>query len=194
MQAKYVPRFASKTPTAPLEEPASRWAPLVNTSLPAKQAPILPPSTLANLTKVSIKQTKAAPSVDEFPTLGVPQAAPALPTGNRPTFSQLSKQWAVKKEEDDKKAKEEAEKVAAEERHLRSVKEKDAAMAREIRKIGFTPLPSMNRLQLSDSERVSTLSEEDEIDPFDDGAPEEEEDEEENDMVWNPRKNRYDMC
>lgn len=213
MQAKYVPRFASKTPLEEPAPPSNRWAketpvkesstkePLVNTSLPAKQAPILPPSTLANLTKVSIKQTKAAPSADDFPTLGVPQAsqasqaAPALPTGNRPTFSQLSKQWAIQKVEDDKKAKEEAEKVAAEERHLRAVKEKDAAMAREIRKIGFTPLPSMNRLQLSDSDRVSTLSDEaDEIDPFDDGAPEEEEDEEENDMVWNPRKNRYDMC
>lgn len=205
MQAKYVPRFASKTqdPAAQKEQPApisqsNRWAPLVNTSLPAKQAPVLPPSTLASLTKVSIKNTqvKPAPSAEDFPTLGVPQkAAPALPTSNRPTFSELSKQWAIQKVEDDKKAKEEAEKVTAEERRLRAVKEKDAEMAREIRKIGFVPLTSLNRLQLTDPDRVSTYSDEaDEIDPFDDGAPEEEEEEEEeNDMVWNARKNRYDL-
>jgi hypothetical protein len=208
MQAKYVPRFASKTQEQPAvqEQPAApitqsnRWAPLVNTSLPAKQAPILPPSTLANLTKVSIKNTqvKPAPSADDFPTLGraqaPTQAAPSLPTSSKPTFSQLSKQWAIQKEEDDKKAKEEAEMIASEERQLRSMKEKDAVMARDIRKSGFIPLPSMNRVQLIEPERVRFSDEEDEIDPFDDGLPEEEEEEEEDDdMNWNVRKSRHDL-
>jgi hypothetical protein len=203
MQAKYVPRFVSKTqeqqaqpdvPAAPLS-PSNRWAPLVNTSLPAKQAPILPPSTLATLTKVSIKNTqvKPAPSADDFPTLGVPKV-PSEPASAKPTFSQLSKQWAVQKEEDDKKAKEETEKIASEERHLRSLKEKDAAIARDIRKFGFIPLPAMNRVQLTEPERVRFSDEEDEIDPFDDGMPEEEEEEEEeDDMNWNVRRSRHDL-
>jgi hypothetical protein len=203
MQAKYVPRFVSKTQEqvqpavhAQADAPLSnRWAPLVNTSLPAKQAPILPPSTLANLTKVSIKNTqvKPAPSADDFPTLGVP-VAPKAPTSDKPTFSQLSKQWAVQKEEDDKKEKEEAEKIASEERQLRSLKEKDADMARDIRKFGFIPLPAMNRVQLTEPERVRFSDEEDEIDPFDDGMPEEEEEEEdEDDMNWNVRRSQHDL-
>jgi hypothetical protein len=211
MQAKYVPRFASKTPSqeqhasqpkpvteAPLSQ-SNRWAPLVNTSLPAKQAPILPPSTLASLTKVSIKLGKQAPpSADDFPTLGGPKAAPkapALPKSNRPTFSQLSKEWAVKKEEDDKKAKEDAEKAASEERHLRAAKEKDDALARDIRKLGFVSLPPTKRIQLIEPERVCSFSdEEDEIDPFDNGVPEEEEEEEEtDDTLWNARKSRHDL-
>jgi hypothetical protein len=203
MQAKYVPRFISKTqeqvPAVPADAPPSnRWAPLVNTSLPAKQAPILPPSTLANLTKVSIKNTqvKPAPSADDFPTLGraVAPKAPMEPATVKPTFSQLSKQWAIQKEEDDKKAKEEAEKISSEERQLRSLKEKDAAITRDIRKFGFVPLPAMNRVQLTEPERVRFSDEEDEIDPFDDGMPEEvEEEEEEDDMNWNVRKSRHDL-
>jgi hypothetical protein len=204
MQAKYVPRFISKTqeqqaqPATPANAPllqSNRWAPLVNTSLPAKQAPILPPSTLANLTKVSIKKTsQAAPSADDFPTLGVPKAAPSAPANAKPTFSQLSKQWAIQKEEDDKKAKEEADMIASEERQLRSMKEKDAVMARDIRKSGFIPLPTMNRVQLIEPERIRFSDEEDEIDPFDDGMlEEEEEEEEEDDMNWNVRRSRHDL-
>ena len=179
--------------------PSNRWAPLVNTSLPAKQAPILPPSTLANLSKVSIKNTqiKPAPSADDFPTLGVPMApkAPhALPAHSKPTFSQLSKQWAIQKVEDDKKAKEEAEMIASEERQLRSMKEKDADMARDICRFGFVSLPAINRVKLIEPERVVAFSdEEDEIDPFDDGMPEEEEDEDDDDMNWNVRKSRHDL-
>jgi hypothetical protein len=207
--SKYVPRFlaAGNTLDEKKEEkpadPVSRWPSadpyrvspkkLVNTSLPAKMAPHLPPATLASITK-STKSIPLAPSDNDFPSLGGTKATNTV-VSNRPTFSELSKAWAKTQKEDEAHAKLEAEKEA---RRLReqTEKEKKLNVREEARKMGIhlISMPVIrkkvdgveeDRVRYSDSDVDSYGSEEFPI--------EEEEEEEEEECDWNTRKHRDEL-
>ena len=103
---------------------------LVNTSLPAREAPLLVPGTLASLTRNPHAQgaprvpsglsepyrrpgargtSAAIPSAEEFPSLGGPKTAPPKKEPTR-SFAELSREWVKtvkEKEEEDKKRLEE---------------------------------------------------------------------------------------
>lgn len=108
---------------------------LVNTSLPAKQAPVLAPATLASLTSngaaprpfvfspPGLKQEITTPILKKDPAKKKPLEATDFPPlgSKKPTsialvqktsFSELSKEWAKKQKEDEAILKEEKEKEA----------------------------------------------------------------------------------
>ena len=114
MTSKYVP-------------PSMRGDTLVNTSLPAKEAPRLTPATLASITSTSSSVTgitstlsslrlekKLAPlskvqlTDDDFPALGAKKPVKAITQGTN--YAALSREWAKKQEEDAVAAKDAAEK------------------------------------------------------------------------------------
>jgi len=215
--SKYVPRFLKEQPKE--QSKPSRWVEpvtketstkdtstkgpvLVNTSLPAKMAPKLPPATLASLThqldKVSIKKSTPIPLVSdqEFPTLGGAKASVPVASG-RPTFSELSRNWAKKQEEEKTIAKEESDREKA---RVQKLATKPTTVQEEARKLGFkiisvhssTPKKSDSD---EDQDAESThISEEDSYGS--DDLPYEEEEEEEEygcDGVWDPRKHRDEL-
>jgi hypothetical protein len=139
MTSKYVPSFM-------------RDKPLVNTSLPAKEAPQLAPATLAALTsstasagitstlsnlqleKKSIYQpiSKVHLTDDDFPTLG--SKKPVKPVSVQGTnFAALSREWAKKQEEDAIIAKNAAEKEKNRIQIEQSIRQKEAKEAEEFR-------------------------------------------------------------
>jgi hypothetical protein len=161
MSSKYVPSFlkgqqqpmsqqssniwSNQKSTPPSSFPMNRDQQLVNTSLPAKEAPKLVPGTLASLTSngtVTAKGSFASKfankakiiedpdyvpppkqidlnSEEDFPSLGGSKPTPKPVSESKPvsasSFADLARNWAKKKEED-----EEAERVRiAEEDRLR---------------------------------------------------------------------------
>ena len=119
-QAQQLPQ--TQQPLQTPKTPVSRWArpvELVNTSLPAREAPTLVPGTLASLTRVAhVSGTTQALATDvsgrcgavlsseEFPSLGGRRAT--LPTKKEPmrSFAELSREWVKASEEDKKKTEE----------------------------------------------------------------------------------------
>jgi hypothetical protein len=222
MSNKYVPRFMAKasaavTPADQASEPTavpSRWARdediyrispkkqnLVNTSLPAKMAPVLAPATLSALTaqekRTTYKSKEVALSSEaDFPTLGgkkpsqVTQITPATPSKS---FSELSKEWAKTQKEDEAKAKEEA---AAEAQRLQQQKKKEEEefIHRGVRNLNFRTKHQryIKKHDSDDDEEENLTPPEDEDDEYDD-EEEEEEEEDEYDGNWNARKHRDEL-
>jgi len=148
MTSKYVPPSMRDT--------------LVNTSLPAKEAPRLAPATLASITtatsastSVTSANTNVSGSItsrfstmhlkplskvhltdDDFPTLGAkPVKAPTVPVAQvaQTNFAALSREWAKKQEEDALVAKDAAEKERNHIQVLQSIRQKEAKEAEEFR-------------------------------------------------------------
>jgi len=140
--------------------PPSMRDTLVNTSLPAKEAPRLAPATLASITtatsatsatsvtsavtgiasRFSTMHLKPLSKVhltdDDFPTLGAkPVKAPTVPVAQvaQTNFAALSREWAKKQEEDALVAKEAAEKERNHIQVLQSIRQKEAKEAEEFR-------------------------------------------------------------
>jgi hypothetical protein len=148
MTSKYVPSFM-------------RDKPLVNTSLPAKEAPQLAPATLASLTsstagasattidtvgitstlsnlhleKKSIYQplSKVHLTDDDFPTLGSKKPVKTSSLVQGTNFASLSREWAKKQEEDAIIAKNAAEKEKNRIQIEQSIRQKEAKEAEEFR-------------------------------------------------------------
>ena len=180
MSSKYVP---------PGLRDSVKHSTLVNTSLPAKNAPQLVPSTLASLTssfkgmnleKVSIYKSNSKSvslTEDDFPTLGSkPLAKPAALTMN---FAEKAREWAVKQKEDDRIAAEEAEKERARINSERMMKEK-AENEEKLYKKTLVALASSKKT--NEWDRYDDRNEElsyDEDEPYESPLEEEEEEEEE---------------
>jgi len=184
---------------------------LVNTSLPAKEAPKLVPATLASLTgdissvtssfngmnleKVSIyKGNSKATSLteDDFPTLGSkPMAkATAKPVMN---FAEKAREWAVKQKEDARIAAEEAEKERIRMNSERLLKEKAEKEEKIYKKTLFSiaSVKKTNELERYNdgNDNLSDYEEE----PYESPLDEEEEEEEEQDEYhshWDGRRYR----
>jgi len=214
--SKYVPRFLKEQPkeqskpsrwVEPVTEdstnvPKTKGPVLVNTSLPAKMAPTLPPATLASLThqldKVSIKKSTPVPLVSDhdFPTLGSGKVATVAASG-RPTFSELSRIWAKKQEEEKAIAKEESDREKA---RFQQLANKPTSVQEEAQKLGFKIISihsSTTKKNDSDEDLdtdAAPISEEDSYGS--DDLPYEEEEEEDDygcDGAWDPRKHRDEL-
>lgn len=186
---------------------AVKPAPLVNTSLPAKEAPKLVPATLASLTsdvssmssafkdmnleKVSIYNgtpKKVNLTEDDFPTLG---KAPVVvkPAMN---FAEKAREWALKQKEDERIAAEEAEKERVRINMERRMKEKEEKEA-TIYKKTLLSIPSIKRTNELDryNDRIDELLD-DEEEPYESPLEdeEEEEDQDEYHSHWDGRRYR----
>ena len=194
--SKYVPRWLrGETPSAPASSPALApteshrvFAPLVNTSLPAKQAPALVPATLASLTTplAPIKNKKPIPTAeDDFPTLGKPKVVAPVVTN----FAALSRDWAAKQKEEAERLQNEKELAIHSHKAKLSEWEKEQRDEQALRRLGAISLPS------------SKKEEEPYVDPYrvehsdesDIPMEEEEEEEEELDDDWDNRKHHGDL-
>lgn len=145
MTSKYVPSFI-------------RDKTLVNTSLPAKEAPRLAPATLASITSITATGTSATAVTgitstlsslrlekksvyqplskvqltdDDFPALGSKPAKATVVQGTN--YAALSRDWAKKQEEDAIIAKEAAEKERARIQSEQFLRQKEAKEAEEFR-------------------------------------------------------------
>jgi hypothetical protein len=199
MSSKYVP---------PALRESVKHSTLVNTSLPAKDAPKLVPSTIASLTsnvtssfkemnleKVSIykNQPKSVSlTEDDFPTLGSkPAAKPVVkPTMN---FAEKAREWAIKQKEDERIAAEEAEKERTRISVERMMKEKAENEEKFYKKTLIT-LASVKKTNEWDryDDRNDELSDYDD-EPYESPLEEEEEEEEEEDEYqshWDGRRYR----
>jgi len=207
---------ASEVNDTPKEAPKTevrRWGaelkPVVNTSLPAKLAPVLAPVTLASATAaplapISIKQQKHVANVtsmEDFPSLGGKKFN-ATSVTPKMSFAELSRSWADKQKEDEAKAKEEADKLRFAEQleHTERMRLEKEALA--LRRAGLMSLPSLNKKKVdSDDERYleeeksansdEPYSSDDHVDDnYDD---DDEEEEYVNDGSWNSRKHRDEL-
>ena len=196
---------------------SNRWAtlkseddrPAVNTSLPARMAPKLAPTTLAQATQSHASQSRSTPkpaiksvtlTLDDFPSLSKPKAAstlmasaPSVPSSApSASYANLSKDWAKKQQEDKEKEKEEKEAAARWNALQREQREKEE---RSFHRTGIISFPYIQKKVDSDEEKY--LEDERVISEEDDLSLEEEEEEEEEDFVtdegWGNRKNKYDM-
>jgi len=146
----YVPPFLKEK---------SNYQSLVNTSLPAKEAPTLKPATLASLTTVKDAVSSIATSMsnmrfekkplyqpltkspptkspltsDDFPSLGSKKPVAAVTKPNMTNFAALSREWAKKQEEDKIAAKEEAEKEKHKQQVERMIREQHEKEFKEFR-------------------------------------------------------------
>lgn len=193
---------------------------LVNTSLPAKQAPKLVPATLATITssgdspavssvtknmntmtleRVSIyKGNEKKVNItndEEFPTLGgKPKSQPAVekPVMN---FAAMSRTWAEKQKEDARIAAEEAENERMRIQVERMMKEKEEQEKTKYKKT-LISLASVKKTKEDEvdlrKDYINDAVEEDEPyeSPQDDDYEEEEEEEEEFNSQWDGRRYR----
>jgi hypothetical protein len=162
MTSKYVPSFMRDKTT-----------PLVNTSLPAKEAPRLAPATLASLTSAGTATATATAGItstlsnlrlekksvyqplsktihltdDDFPTLGAkkPVKTPLQVQGTN--YAALSREWAKKQEEDAILAKEAAEKEKNRIQVEQSIRQKEAKEAEEFRMRNITLPVKRNKIK-----------------------------------------------
>jgi hypothetical protein len=208
MTSKYVPSFM-------------RDKPLVNTSLPAKEAPQLAPATLASITSTTATATATATASitstlsnlrlekkfvplskvhltdDDFPTLGSKKPVkPALVQGAN--FASLSREWAKKQEEDAIIAKEVAEKersrIQAEQFH----RQKEAKEAEEFRMRNIMLPVKRNKkeeqvLDIGGNESDGSIAESYDSPPEIEYEEEEEEEEEEMNSHWDGRRYRNEL-
>ena len=200
----YVPPFLKEK---------SNFQSLVNTSLPAKEAPPLKPATLASLTTVKDtvssvatsfsnmrfekKQayhplTKSVPlTSDDFPSLG--SKKPSAPKPAMTNYVALSRDWAKKQEEDKIIAKEAAEMEQHKQQVERMVREQNEKESKEFRNRTIV-LPSRKKanddtrkLDIGCYESDGSVEEEYESPPEYDPEEEEEEEEEEYNAHWGDR-------
>jgi hypothetical protein len=179
---------------------------LVNTSLPAQNAPKLIPTTLAaaTLKPMEASEKRRAPtanveSVDEFPSLGKskPKVAETRPTMN---FAALSRDWAQKQKEDEAKDKEEKEKQRVEDQLKYKEQMRRAKDEEVLRKSGIFGIRVGRKKSDSDDEKYSDAYKSENSDepylsdgPDTEEAYEDEEEEYECDGGWNQRKHRDEM-
>lgn len=188
--------------------------PLVNTSLPAKEAPSLVPGTLASLTSNGERTTpdtiersytykprsKAAnvnlSSDQDFPSLGgVSKKQTEESAAAKPSFASMAKDWAKKQKEEEEIQKKEAEKNALVEAERRKKEKEDRSLLSSINanlsKLLHTSKVDEDELGKYESDHVdddySSTSEEE--------TYEDEEDTQEyvDDDAWNKRRNKHDM-
>lgn len=218
MSKKYVPRFLKIQEESTLQSTgrsivySTNDKPLVNTSLPAKEAPSLTPATLASLTSngeniptiphrpynaykprsktVNINLT----SDNDFPSLGSVSKKENAEVAAKPSFATMAKEWAKKTKEEEEVKKKEDEKNALIEAERRKKEKEDRALFTSIN-------ANLSKLLHSKPQDDSELHkyEEDHTDEDTSISDEEtyEEDEEKNEYVdddaWNKRRNKYDM-
>ncbi len=187
----------------------SNYQPLVNTSLPAKEAPALKPATLASLTvkdavsatttsfsnmRIEKKQTyqpltkSVALTSDDFPSLSKKPVSTVTATtaaAKTTNFAALSREWAKKQDEDKIAAKEAAEKEQLRQQVERMTKEQAEKESKEFRSRAVV-LPSKKKtnddtrkLDIGCYESDGSVEEEYESPPEYDPEEEEEDDEEE---------------
>jgi hypothetical protein len=187
---------------------------LVNTSLPAKEAPSLVPGTLASLTssgdvpsvtssfknmeldKVSIYKgnnitKKPNLTEDDFPTLG---AKPVTKASVKPAmnFAEKSREWAAKQKEDERIAAEEAEKESIRLSVERMMKEKEK-QEEQFYKKKIVSIASLRRTAELEDEYNDRYVPEEEDEPYESPLEEEEEDKEEEEEYnshWDGRRYR----
>lgn len=230
MSKKYVPSFLKGSMTNSFaaldleEEPPVKKEekPLVNTSLPAKQALVLAPATLASLTsngaplrpfsfsppgleiKAPIfKQEPAKKKLIEptdFPALGSKKPA-SIALVQKTSFSELSKEWAKKQKEEEAMMKEEKEKAIS----ALQILNKERTDQENARKMGIihVPIHLLRNKKLDPEEeemRKKELEEDynsDEESMFEsvraEYVEEESEEEYECDGTWNQRKHRDEL-
>jgi len=232
MSKKYVPSFLKGSMTnsfAALDDSKEdnskkeETKPLVNTSLPAKQAPVLAPATLASLTSngsarpfsfspPGFKQEKIKEPVlkpesikkkpleaTDFPALGSKKPA-SIALVQKTSFSELSKEWAKKQKEDEAVLKEEKEKEASMLRTLSKQKMDEE----NARKMGIVRVPihllSVKKLDPEEEAMRKREMEEDYSEEESQFKPvrgeyveEEEEEEEEYDYSWKQREHRDEL-
>lgn len=205
MTSKYVPPSMRDT--------------LVNTSLPAKEAPRLAPATLASITTATSAATSASAvggitsrfstmhlkplskvqlTDDDFPTLGAkPAKAPTVPVAHM-NFATLSREWAKKQEEDALIAKEAAEKERNHIQVLQSIRQKEAKEAEEFRMRNIMLPVRRNKkeeqvLDIGGNESDGSVAESYDSPPEIDYEEEEEEEEEEMNSHWDGRRYRNEL-
>ena len=202
MSSKYVPPSmrdaAKKTPM-----------PLVNTSIPAKEAPKLAPATLASLTtsgdipsvthsmktmnleKVSIykgNEKKGNLTQDDFPSLGKASTtkAPVKPVMN---FAEKAREWALKQQEDARLAAEEAEKERARLHVEKMMREKEEQEEKRFKKTMITLSSIKKTDELEEEKRIYDEDSIEEEEPYESPLEEEEEEEhEEYQSHWDGRR------
>lgn len=195
MTSKYVPPSMRDT--------------LVNTSLPAKEAPRLAPATLASITSTSSSVTgitstlsslrlekKSAPlskvqlTDDDFPVLGAKKPVKAITQGAN--YATLSREWAKKQEEDAVAAKDAAEKEKNRIQVEQSIRQKEAKEAEEFRMRNIMLPVKRNKMEpqildIGGNESDGSVAESYDSPPEVDYEEEEEEEEEEMNSHWDGR-------
>jgi hypothetical protein len=194
-------------------------APLVNTSLPAREAPTLVPATLAtitssgssvtpsvrntNLEKVSIykgNDKKVNLVDDDFPSLGGKPKTSAVKPSEKPAlnFVAMSRQWAEKQKEEARIAAEEAEKERMRLQLERMTREKEEK-EEKIYKKQMISLASIKKTKENEAELRNDYVNDDyteEEEPYESPLDEDEEDEEEDDEFnsqWDGRRYRDEL-
>jgi hypothetical protein len=188
--------------------------PLVNTSLPAKEAPSLVPGTLASLTSNGDSSTantversyaykprsKAAnvnlSSDQDFPSLGgVAKKQTEESVAAKPSFASMAKDWAKKQKEEEEMQKKEAEKNALIEAERRKKEKEDRSLLSSIN----SNLSKLLNTKTVDDDDIGKY-ESDHVDDDYSSTSEEETYEEEEDTqeyvdddAWNKRRNKHDM-
>ena len=200
--------------------PPSMRDPLVNTSLPAKEAPRLAPATLASITnagtsasantnsatsavayRFSSMSLKPLPKVqltdDDFPTLGAKPAKAVVPVAQT-NFAALSREWAKKQEEDALVAKDAAEKERNRIQNEQFIRQKEAKEAEEFRNRTILLPVRRNQkeqqvLDIGGNESDGSVAESYDSPPEIDYEEEEEEEEEEMNSHWDGRRYRNEL-
>jgi len=186
---------------------------LVNTSLPAKEAPRLAPATLASITSTSSSavtgitstlsslrlEKKLAPlskvqlTDDDFPTLGGKPATKSAKASTQGTnYAALSREWAKKQEEDAVVAKDAAEKERARIQSEHFIRQKEAKEAEEFRMRNIMLPVKRNKMEpqildIGGNESDGSVAESYDSPPEVDYEEEEEEEEEEMNSHWDGR-------
>jgi hypothetical protein len=203
MTSKYVPPSMRDT--------------LVNTSLPAKEAPRLAPATLASITSTSATtgtinavtgitstlsslrlEKKLAPlskvqlTDDDFPTLGAKPVKSAKASTQGANYAALSREWAKKQEEDAVAAKDAAEKEKNRIQVEQSIRQKEAKEAEEFRMRNIMLPVKRNKMEpqildIGGNESDGSVAESYDSPPEVDYEEEEEEEEEEMNSHWDGR-------
>jgi hypothetical protein len=187
---------------------------LVNTSLPAKEAPRLTPATLASITSTSANSTisavtgitstlsslrlekKSAPlskvqlTDDDFPALGAKK--PVKPITQGTNYAALSREWAKKQEEDAVAAKVAAEKEKNRIQVEQSIRQKEAKEAEEFRMRNIMLPVKRNKMEPQILDIGGNESDGSVVDSYDsppeiEYEEEEEEEEEEMNSHWDGR-------
>lgn len=187
---------------------------LVNTSLPAREAPTLVPATLASLTsngesttlntversytyKPRNKVTNVNLSSDQdFPSLGGGSKKKVEETSAaKPSFASMAKEWAKKQKEEEEFQKKEAEKNALIEAERRKKEKEDRSLLSSIN----SNLSKLLNAKTVDDDEIRKY-ESDQVDDDYSSTSEEETYEEEEDTqeyvdddAWNKRRNKHDM-
>ena len=203
MTSKYVP-------------PSMRGDTLVNTSLPAKEAPRLAPATLASLTSTGATTSSSATATvgitstlsslrlekklaplskvqltdDDFPALGAKK--PVKPITQGANYAALSREWAKKQEEDAVAAKDAAEKEKNRIQVEQSIRQKEAKEAEEFRMRNIMLPVKRNKMEpqildIGGNESDGSVAESYDSPPEVDYEEEEEEEEEEMNSHWDGR-------